>query len=97
MTLAYDLCAYDRTNALLAREYPVPAQLLPMVRTLIEPVADDHDLVLPYELTPAAAATLANAMGLTLDGAAYRYYFEASAACADAAEPGDAIAAHRAA
>jgi len=78
VNVVYHLCGYDKSTERLAAEHPVPARLLPRVRTLIEPVSDDRDLVLPYELTVGAVLTLSKALGLTIDPAEYHYYFEAS-------------------
>ena len=93
MTVVYHLCGYDRTTELLAAEYPVPARLLPTVRKLIEPVSDDRDLVLPYQLTDGAVLTLARALGLTIDPGEYHYYFEASDATENVARHAVATAA----
>jgi hypothetical protein len=78
VTIVYHLCGYDKATQRLQAEHPVPTRLLPTVRTFIEPVADDRDLVLPYELTTRAVRTLAEALGLTIDPERYHYYFEAS-------------------
>ncbi len=78
MTLIYHLCGYDKTTERLVEEHSVPARLLPIVRTLIEPAPDDRDLVLPYELSAASALTLAAAIGVTIDSAQHQFFFEAS-------------------
>ena len=78
MTVVYHLCGYDKVTELLNEEHPVPARLLPLVRTLIKPAPDDRDLVLPYELAAGAVVTLAEALKLNTDPAEYDYYFEAS-------------------
>ena len=78
MTVVYHLSGYDKTSRRLVAEYPVPALLVPMVRTFIRPVPDDRHLVLSYQLTSAAALQLAAALGLTIDPDRYHYYFEGS-------------------
>jgi hypothetical protein len=78
VTVAYHLCGYDKATGPLAEEQAVPEHLLPAVRTLVETVPDDRDLILPYELTTDAVLTLARPMGLGIDPAGYHYYFEAS-------------------
>jgi hypothetical protein len=78
VTVVYHLCGYDKMTELLAEEHPVAARLLPMVRTLIKPVAGDRHLVLCYELSNAAVLTLSQALGLSIDPAVYHYYFEGS-------------------
>lgn len=74
----YHLCGYDKATWRLAVEHTVPARLIPTVRGLIDPVPDDRDLVLPYELTVGAVLTLGEALDLTINPAEYHYYFEAS-------------------
>jgi hypothetical protein len=78
VTVVYHLCSYDRTTGKLVAEYPVPARLVPTIRTFIDPVPDDRDLVLSYALTDSAALRLAEALGLTIDPDRYHYYFEGS-------------------
>jgi hypothetical protein len=78
MTVVYHLCGYDKATETLAVEHAVPARLLTTVRTLVQPVPDDYDLILPYELATDGVQTLAEALGLVIDPAEYNYYFEAS-------------------
>jgi hypothetical protein len=78
VTIVYHLCGYDKSTERLVEEHLVPARLLTTIRTLIEPVPDDRDLILPYELTTEAVRTLAKILHLTIDPAEYHYYFEAS-------------------
>ena len=59
MTVVYHLCGYDKTTERLAAEFPIPTRFLPTVRTFVEPVPDDDDLVLPYALTVGAVVRLA--------------------------------------
>jgi hypothetical protein len=63
-------------------------RLLAMVRTLIKATPDDVDLILPYELTLAATAKLADALELAIDPDLHHYYFEASDAADVSLEQG---------
>lgn len=84
MSIAWHLCGYDKATRRLVEEHPVPARLLPTVRTLIAPLPDDHDLVLAYELAAGAVQTLAESLGVSIDPTARHWYFEGS----DASEIG---------
>ena len=78
MNPVYDLCGYEKSTGTLAVEHPVAARFLPLVRTLVVAKPDDPELILPYELSENAVATLAEALGLSIDLRGFRFWFEAS-------------------
>ena len=79
MNAIHELCGYDVTTSLIAVEYVIPPALLPIVKTMVQPEPDDHDLILAYDIATENVRRLAVMLGLSVDADAYHFTVEASA------------------
>lgn len=77
MTIAHHLRGYDKHTEVLWAEYNIAASLLPSVRQLVTPPADDPDLIQPYALNRMQAAELAATIGVMPDLHSLDFFVEA--------------------
>jgi hypothetical protein len=77
MTIAWHLRGYDRRSDLLAAEYDIKQELLPIMRDLLPEPENDPGMIDPYELTRDQTVRLADAIGLSIHPDRFDYFVEA--------------------